>query len=439
MPEVVRGGIEKIISIVFHIIYRELYMKKLIILLIFLYANHYSQWQKLNINTTEWLTSTYFINDSTGYVCGSNGIIIKTTDYGISWNQQDTKTKKTLRSIYFIDENIGIASGYMGIILRTTDSGTTWDIISDTTNYYELNSIHFIDKNYGWIVGGDYIFTSVMLNTTDGGKSWQHKSSITSNELISISPLNADTIYTLDFTGNLFKSTDRGQSWSLINDFNLASNAIYFNDNIGYIIGSASFVYKTTNNGQSWIKEEVNNNNDEHLFNISMIDNTVCLVGGHYTGFYGIILTSVDGGKNWVKDSVSKILWDVQFLNNKLGYAVGEYGCFYKYSTVTDVELYPHENIMNSDYLLSQNYPNPFNPTTTIEYEIPQQGNVQIIVYDILGRRIKELINEEKNTGNYFVIWNGKDNNDNNVSSGTYYYQIISGNNIQTKKMMIVK
>jgi len=95
--------------------------------------------------------------------------------------------------------------------------------------------------------------------------------------------------------------------------------------------------------------------------------------------------------------------------------------------------------IMDHNFRLEQNYPNPFNPATTIEYEIPQRGNVQIIIYDILGRRIKELLNEEKSTGKYSVTWNGKDNNGISVSSGTYFYQIISGNNIQTKKMVLLK
>ena len=103
---------------------------------------------------------------------------------------------------------------------------------------------------------------------------------------------------------------------------------------------------------------------------------------------------------------------------------------------VTGIES---EAIAPARYSLIQNYPNPFNPTTTIEYEIPQRGNVQIVIYDILGRRIKELLNEEKNTGIYFIIWNGKDNNGISVPSGTYFYQIISGNNIQTKKMILLK
>jgi hypothetical protein len=108
-----------------------------------------------------------------------------------------------------------------------------------------------------------------------------------------------------------------------------------------------------------------------------------------------------------------------------------------EYGTMVGINN-PLEEIPNN-LKLSQNYPNPFNPTTTIEYEIPRRGNVLIIVYDILGRRIKELFNEEKNTGKYSITWNGKDNNDNNVSSGTYFYQIISGNNIRTKKMVLLK
>ena len=93
----------------------------------------------------------------------------------------------------------------------------------------------------------------------------------------------------------------------------------------------------------------------------------------------------------------------------------------------------------NSRYQLQQNYPNPFNPSTKIEYSISEPSIVRINIYNINGELIKELINEEKNNGNYSVIWNGKDNKGIIVASGTYFYQIQVGDYVQAKKMILLK
>jgi hypothetical protein len=85
-------------------------------------------------------------------------------------------------------------------------------------------------------------------------------------------------------------------------------------------------------------------------------------------------------------------------------------------------------------YSLSQNYPNPFNPETRINYSIPKAGLVTLNVYDILGRKVSELVNEYKNAGNYIVEFNAS-----GLSSGTYYYKLISGEFTDIKKMTVIK
>lgn len=86
-------------------------------------------------------------------------------------------------------------------------------------------------------------------------------------------------------------------------------------------------------------------------------------------------------------------------------------------------------------YNLSQNYPNPFNPTTKINYELPLNTKVNIVIYDILGREVMRLVNNEfKQAGRYTVEFNGQ-----NYASGVYFYRIEAGNFIQSKKMVLVK
>jgi|WetSurMetagenome_2_1015567.scaffolds.fasta_scaffold24790_2 minor extracellular serine protease Vpr len=97
----------------------------------------------------------------------------------------------------------------------------------------------------------------------------------------------------------------------------------------------------------------------------------------------------------------------------------------------TDVD---DENILVTDYVLYQNYPNPFNPATMIEYSVPKISKTTLKIYDILGSEITTLVNEEKRAGVYKIDWNAS-----KLSSGIYFYQLKSGDFIQTRKMLLLK
>ncbi len=86
------------------------------------------------------------------------------------------------------------------------------------------------------------------------------------------------------------------------------------------------------------------------------------------------------------------------------------------------------------DFSLYQNYPNPFNPTTVISYSIPERNNVILKIYDLLGKEIKTLLNEEQEAGNYTINFNAA-----TLTSGVYFYQIISGKHKETKKMILAQ
>ena len=97
------------------------------------------------------------------------------------------------------------------------------------------------------------------------------------------------------------------------------------------------------------------------------------------------------------------------------------------------------QNTLPKDYVLSQNYPNPFNPSTTIKYEIPGQArndnvHVTLKVYDILGREVAVLVNEQQRPGSYTVRFDAS-----SLSSGVYLYKLTAGNKISTKKLMLLK
>ncbi len=149
-------------------------------------------------------------------------------------------------------------------------------------------------------------------------------------------------------------------------------------------------------------------------------------------------LTSIDGINGEVNSSaLIKMTFDVTQLPSVPD--------GYKREYVIDVT----GNYINSDnnisskviqnipltYSLSQNYPNPFNPTTKINYELPKNNQVTLVIYDILGREVIRLVNNDfKQAGRYTVEFNGQ-----NFASGVYFYRIEAGTFVQAKKMVLVK
>lgn len=101
---------------------------------------------------------------------------------------------------------------------------------------------------------------------------------------------------------------------------------------------------------------------------------------------------------------------------------------------ITNVENEFNYNGAPSDFRLEQNYPNPFNPTTNIQFSISKPEFVKLNVYDLTGKLVSSLINENLNAGNYEAKFNGE-----NLSSGVYYYKLESTSFTETKKMMLVK
>jgi len=96
-------------------------------------------------------------------------------------------------------------------------------------------------------------------------------------------------------------------------------------------------------------------------------------------------------------------------------------------------------NNLPTEFSLSQNFPNPFNPGTKIKYAVPTRSYVRLTIFNVLGQKVRTLVDEEKVAGSYDQEWDGKSENGTQVTSGIYFYKIEAGNYIQTKKMVLMK
>jgi photosystem II stability/assembly factor-like uncharacterized protein len=274
-------------------------------------------WTLLNSGSTAVLRSIYFVNDSVGYVVGGNTVgvivaILKTTNGGLSWTTQTSPVTKRLNSVFFLNETIGYAVGFTGTILKTIDGGANWiSQISGTTKL--LNSVYFTDINTGYAVGQ----SGTILKTTDGGANWMPQTSGTTTAVLnSVQFVNSTTGYVVGSTGIVLKTTNGGNNWiTQISGTTTVLNAVFFiNDSVGYTAGR---ILKTSNSGMNWHEQSVYNNittNDIYFTNdltgYAVGDGGIILktnIGGGYSGYDNLDVNNI----NARIDISNSLFWDM--------------------------------------------------------------------------------------------------------------------------------
>jgi hypothetical protein len=136
-----------------------------------------------------------------------------------------------------------------------------------------------------------------------------------------------------------------------------------------------------------------------------------------------------------------KVFYSVSALDNTNLESVKSEHDFLYFNNLLQKQTQEKEDIAKViEYKLQDNYPNPFNPSTTIKYELPQESNVKVSIYSILGEELTQLVNTQQSAGYYNVTWNAH-----NLSSGIYLVRIsansINGNSnfVDVKKMLLIK
>jgi len=109
------------------------------------------------------------------------------------------------------------------------------------------------------------------------------------------------------------------------------------------------------------------------------------------------------------------------------------------YTGATWIEGSTEEESKPTAFLLSQNYPNPFNPVTNFKLSLPKASHVKMEIFNIVGQRVKTLLDEDMRAGVFVVDWNGKDDRGVEVSSGVYFYRVVAGSFSDIKKMVVLK
>ena len=366
-------------------------------------------WTAISFNDTNFTTlfnSIYFIDINTGWTVGGALQIRKTTNGGLNWVRQiPPPVAGIARSVFFIDANTGYVAGsksfpYIPFTAKTTNGGNNWvEISPGFSGAQELNEQYWFNAGTGWIAGYD-----VLLYTTNGGANF-------SNLYANVPPSGNGHISLLSIQ--------------------------FVNQQTGWM-GAANLernnVYKTTNSGLNWFFQ----NNPISQGGMNQINDVLFLNTDsgwavHGTPVSGAIMITTNGGNNWTIEEQSVNWFDCleNFQNKKMW--CGSSGGRVWYATYL-VGVSHNNNELAVEYKLFQNYPNPFNPVTKIGFGIPEPGFVNLIIYDMLGRTIKTLIDKQMQPGIYEITFDGS-----NLPSGTYFYKLTAGEFTDAKKMLIVK
>jgi len=422
---------------------RGIIMKnKLLYILLLTTTSIFAQWSLPSNNgiTSQFAHRPIIVSDGTylyldgSYRSSDNGENWEPIPYAIELNHPNAL-------IVFQDKLFSAHNSSGGTILYSTDNGSTWNGVTGAPTGTSTNGFLVLGNNiFAYAAGGIY-------KSSDGGLNWANKGA----SGIDVTMTEQNGILLVGSTNNgLFKSTDTGENWTSANaglngDFNAGylwslGNKVFFNAQSGN-------VYESTDQGDNWtqtslpempqfgeIAFEPKRISDKVYFRVQA-PNLITFDTESY------LFVATDSNPQW-----TNITGNLPISSAKMGKEVAEFNGFifigyqfsdnYVYkrdvSSITDVK----DNVIGvpEEYKLYQNYPNPFNPSTNIQFSIPNSSFVSLKVFDVLGKEVAILVNQELKTGTYIYNFNAS-----NLSNGVYFYKITAGTFTETKKMILTK
>jgi photosystem II stability/assembly factor-like uncharacterized protein len=407
--------------------------------------------------------------------------LYKSTNGGEYWEKiADTLNGKPINIFYDIkiipNEPSGIiyVSNYYGVY-KSTDNGITWH----STNFNNNLAIDIgISTNGYMFFGNNTASWFGIYRSTNLGSNWERNAflGVTAMAYLSDGSVLAGCYDPGLGTFGIYKTTDNGDTWFNTNTLSFGISDFVLDNNNDVYISSGYGVYLSTNNGNSWINYGLSG--IEYILACMAIDSSGYVwAGADMNGVYRTagrnIPVELVTFKVEVNNNNVLLSWITTSEINNQGFEIERavisgwerIGFVEGSGTTTESKTYSYvdENVISGTYLyrlkqigfngtyeyskiisvnvnvpakfsLEQNYPNPFNPSTQIKYSIKQEELVQLKVYNILGKEIAKLVNENKEAGNYSVEFDASQ-----LPSGVYIYQLTTPGFTQARKMILTK
>ncbi len=396
-----------------------------ITVLTMLLAEHvYGQW----VATGTYTGRVYsLVTKGSEIFAGTNGGgVLLSTNSGLTWTAASTGLSNPyVWSLAVSDTNIFAGTIGGGGIFRTTNDGKSWTDANTGIGDATVAALAVIGSN---VFAGTNGFAGGVYLSTDEGAHWS-PTSATNTYVMSLGTDGVNLLIGTYGNGALL-SPDNGTSLTTMNTglTNLFVQAFIVNG-ADLFVGTGGGIFMSTD-GSTWALS------DSATLKTSVLSFAVS--GSNiFAGIYGGVLLSTDNGTTW--NPV-----DSGFAGNPNVYSLvvsGKYliagtdgGVYRRPISQMVTAVSKNGNLRPTHFSLSQNYPNPFNPTTIINYDIPRLSHVTLIIYDILGRQVEELMNGEKAPGRYQAMFNAS-----NLPSGVYFYRLQAGPYSKAMKLLLLK
>ncbi|MBN2173372.1 MAG: T9SS type A sorting domain-containing protein [Bacteroidales bacterium] len=324
-------------------------------------------WTKIETGTNKTLFDIYFATKSVGYIVGNVGIILKTTDGGSTWSDISYELNDlALQTIVFSHPDTGIVAGKEGYVLFTQNGGGNWEplnsySIADISSSCKKDSIIYLAGDFGsiisctnwgqvWMhktqlivrsmqkvrllndmlgfaVGGDPFNNIGILMRTQGSPTKWEAAAEFFESINDLAVIDSDTLYLAGNNGTIYKTTDGGTHFNtLYGPMQKPLFAIGFSSpSTGFAVGFGGTFLKTTNYGVTW--NTMPGITNENLYSIYFNTNGDCYI----TGDGGTILKSTDDSTfSHLSSGTGVPLYDIEFLNESLGFVVGYNGSIRK-------------------------------------------------------------------------------------------------------------
>ena len=388
-----------------------------------------SSWMPLGLSGNRIYTLAH---DSSGniYAGMGQGIAKIKSDNTIQILPTTSNFFEIQKMIFCPATNLLIASQDLGLI-RSKDGGNSWEIIPNLSIPYGL---FFLAINSMGTCFASNISTG-MLRSTDGGINWDSVSNINGG-FAGLFISKAGNIFAATTSG-LIRSKNNGQTWDTLHSFLYFPYQFGMNPVTGTLFigvddisntSSRALTFRSTDEGDTWTLIDTTSN---------VIDAIYGAPNGYMYAGKGEVYRSINDGLTWSKFGAGLPInntMQIEALVERNGVLYAGDRVWGLYSISTNPTGIRNEQQSDYSFRLNQNYPNPFNPTTTINYSLAKEGNVKLTVYKSIGSKVATIVNENKPAGNYTVQFNGR-----NLPSGIYLYRLESGNYNATKKFILLK
>lgn len=353
-------------------------------------------WSELSKGIKEIFHQIEFVNETCGFILGSK-ILQKSTDGGVSWNTFNITGLDYGNAIAssFIDESTGYVLGGSGEIIRTFDGGITWEKVRQATKAQWFSDIYMIDKNNGFMTGGGVspggaTWSTVYRSTT--GVNWQSMNVPSEKPLNRVYFYNRQLGFMLGWDGTLLKTLNGGLSWTSIQtgiDSDL-QDVFFLNPDTGFMIASGYwddyYILKSENGGEDWtvVYEQLNYYHYYSYKSVFFSDP----FNGWVSGCPGLILTTQDCGKTWTKSHVitDNYLNGIYMKNAENGMIVGSNGTILVKGSMQSIREYEIHDELNISCI-----PNPARKQAVLSFELSSRGLADILIYDSKGGIVKAI------------------------------------------------